>query len=294
MNIVKRLFTYPVLKDEVDAYENYTFSVSLDKCSIVVNDLEMTFLIDMECPEIEDLIQTGKAEYAIHVECSSTAYRTLVTSAVKKIDYSIPVNKINGTIELVGLVLVKTPIKGFTCVDWSEDYQGLKFDFEKGNILAYQNMNTLNIRKNVEEFKDASSIFSVCKRASKTEKPMELELNNDTIRIEMDEKDYKVFTSFSGRTNYQQVVNSMLILPALVYVFEELRQDDGIQKYENRGWYIALANSYAERNINLEVMLQEENKTSYYLAQEAMELPITKAFSLLPLLDRQNDYDEED
>ena len=41
-------------------------------------------------------------------------------------------------------------------------------------------------------------------------------------------------------------------------------------------------------------MVQEENKTSYYLAQEAMELPITKAFSLLPLLDRQEGYDEED
>lgn len=294
MNIAKRLFSYPVLKNELDAYQNCLFQVDLAKYAVVVNDLELSLSIAMDCPEIDSLIQSGKAEYAIHIECSTTSYRTLITSSVKNIDYSIPVNKINGVVELLALVLVKEPIKNFSCVDWNEDYQGLTFDFVKGSILAYQNLDSLNIRKNVEEFKNASSIFSVCKRASNDDKPMGLELNNETIRIDMNESDYKQFTSYCNKGIYQHIVNSVLILPALVYVFEELKQSDGIAKYENRDWYMALVNAYAERNINLEKMLQEDNKTSYYLAQEAMELPITKAFTILPLLDRQDYTDEED
>ena len=294
MNIVKRLFSYPVLKDDLDAYENCLFKVELDKCKVVLNNLELSFSMDMDCPEIQELIQTGKAEYAVHIECSSTAFRTLLTSSVNKLNYSISINKLNGEVQLLGLVLVKEPIKGFTCKDWNDDYQGLTFDFVKGNILAFHNLDSLNIRKNMEEFKDASSIFTVCKRASSEEKPMELELNNDTIRIDMDEKDYKVFSSYSRRGLYQQIINSTLILPALVYVFEELRQEDGIQKYENRGWYLSLVGAYAERNISFAKMLQDETKSSYYLAQEAMELPISKAFSLLPLIDRQNINDEEE
>lgn len=294
MNIVKRLFSYPILKDENDAYESCLFKVELEDSAINLNNLDLSFSMEMDCPEIEQLIQDGKAEYAVHLECSSTAYRTLLTSSVKQINHSVSINRLNGEVQMLGLIIVKEPIKEFFCTDWNDDYQGLTFDFVKGNILAYQNLDTLLIRKNMEEFKDTSSIFSVCKRASSDEKPMELELNNETIRIDMNEKDYKVYASYSGRGLYQQIINSMLILPALVYVFEELRQKDGIHKYENRSWYLSLVSAYAERNIDFAKMLQDDSKTSYCLAQEAMELPITKAFSLLPLIDRQDFNGEEE
>ncbi len=42
----------------------------------------------------------------------------------------------------------------------------------------------------------------------------------------------------------------MLILPVLVYVFEELRQEGGEETYHNREWFLALEKSYAKRGIN--------------------------------------------
>lgn len=75
----------------------------------------------------------------------------------------------------------------------------------------------------------------------------------------------------------------MLILPALVYVFEELKQDDGEETYHNKEWFLALEKSYAKRGIRFMDEVLNSEKTSYQLAQEAMELPISKAINQIPV-----------
>lgn len=74
----------------------------------------------------------------------------------------------------------------------------------------------------------------------------------------------------------------MLILPALVYVFEELKQENGEELYRNKEWFLALEKSYAKRGISLMDEVLNSDKESYQLAQEAMELPISKALNQIP------------
>lgn len=83
----------------------------------------------------------------------------------------------------------------------------------------------------------------------------------------------------------------MLILPALVYVFEELKLEGGVETYHNKEWFLALEKSYAKRGILFIEEVLNSDKTSYQLAQEAMELPLSKAFSQIPML---FDVTEED
>lgn len=69
----------------------------------------------------------------------------------------------------------------------------------------------------------------------------------------------------------------MIFLPALVFIFEELKQEDGIDKYAGRNWYISLSKAYKKRGVNLEDELLNSDNTSVQLAQEAMELPLNVA-----------------
>ena len=63
----------------------------------------------------------------------------------------------------------------------------------------------------------------------------------------------------------------MMIFPALVYVFEELKQENGIDNYSGRNWYVSLSKAYEKRGVDLEDELLNSDKTSVQLAQEAME-----------------------
>ena len=80
----------------------------------------------------------------------------------------------------------------------------------------------------------------------------------------------------------------MIILPAMVYLFEELKQEgeqeSGMEKYQNREWFIALEKAYQKRGINFREEVKETEKTSLELAQDAMEFPIKAALIKLPQL----------
>lgn len=283
MNITNRLFTYPVLSDEKVDYKKSIFSVDYEQTMQGVSSLKLTFDIAMNCKELEQLIISGQADYVIHLECSTTAYREVLHSVSKHVEHVIPIGRINGSFEAVAFVILKKNITNYTCGDWVDDFSGMAFNLFAGSILAYQNLPGLDITKDYEEFTNVGSIFSVYKRLTEEDCPAEISLDSSKIRIGLGRKDYDIYAVYSTKTELQSLFHSMLILPVLVYVFEELRQEGGEETYRNKEWFIALEKAYSKRGISFMEEVFNPEKTSYQLAQEAMELPISKAFKQVPI-----------
>ena len=284
MNITNRLFTYPVLSDEKDDYKESVFHVNYEHSMQGVNSLKLSFDITMNCVDIERMILNGDADYVIHLECSTTAYREVIHSVSKHIEHIIPIGRVNGTFEAVAFVVLKKNIKNFYCSDWVDDYNGAIPNLTVGTILAYQNLNSLDITKDYEEFTNADSIFSVYKRVTEEDCPADINIDSPKIRIGLGTKDYDVYAIYSGKSELQSIFHSMLILPVLVYVFEELKQDGGEETYHNKEWFLALEKAYSKRGIAFMDEVLNPEKTSYQLAQEAMELPLSKSFKKIPIL----------
>lgn len=283
MNIANRLFTYPVLSEEKDDYKESIFNVDYEQMMQGVNSLKLTFDIAMNCRELEQLIASGQADYVIHLECTTTAYREVLHSVSKHIEHVIPIGRINGSFDAVAFVILKKNITGFTSSDWVDDFSDTTFNLFAGSILAYQNLPSLDITKDYEEFTNAGSIFSIYKRITDEDCPAKISLDSSKIRIGLGTKDYDVYAMYSAKTELQSIFHSMLILPALVYVFEELKQEDGEETYHNKEWFIALEKAYLKRGIAFIEEVLNSEKTSYQLAQEAMELPLSKAFNQIPI-----------
>lgn len=283
MNITNRLFTYPVLSEEKDDYKESIFNVDYEQMMQGVNSLKLTFDIAMNCRELEQLIASGQADYVIHLECTTTAYREVLHSVSKHIEHVIPIGRINGSFDAVAFVILKKNITGFTSSDWVDDFSDTTFNLFAGSILAYQNLPSLDITKDYEEFTNAGSIFSIYKRITDEDCPAEISLDSSKIRIGLGTKDYDVYAMYSAKTELQSIFHSMLILPALVYVFEELKQEDGEETYHNKEWFIVLEKAYLKRGIAFMEEVLNSEKTSYQLAQEAMELPLSKAFNQIPI-----------
>ena len=308
MKITNRLYTYPILSEEKDDYLNSKFEVQMKQYMSSVNSIKLEFKIEMDNNDLKKLIRDGKAEYVIHLECSSTTFREVLKSSSNEIKYEIPISRINGKLEVVAFIVSTKEIVDFYSNDWNEDFEGLKFKIPKAGILAYENLPLINITKGFEEFTDSSSIFSVYKRLTDEDKPMEVNLDSDKIKIGLGSNEYEVFAKFQENNNLLPIFHSMLILPAFVFVFEELKRD--IEIYKNRKWFISLEDSYEKRGVNLikeiigrdtlEYMEDMEDiedigcdvKSSFQLAQEAMELPIGKAFS--QIINIYEDTEEED
>ena len=282
MNINNRLFAYPVLSEEKNDYNQSVFNVNYEQTMQGVNSLKLSFKIEMTCQDLEKMILNGQAEYVIHLECTTTAYREVLYSVSNYIEHEIPIGRVNGRLEAVAFIILKKRVTNFYSEDWVEDFNGVTFDLLQGSILAYKNLESLLLTKDYEEFSNANSIFTVYKRITDDDKPAEISLDSSKIRIGLGTRDYDTYARYSVKTELQAIFNSMLILPALVYVFEELKQENGEELYRNKEWFLALEKSYAKRGISLMDEVLNSDKESYQLAQEAMELPISKALNQIP------------
>lgn len=293
MNITKRLYTYPVLSEEKDDYKSSVYDVDFQYRMNGVNNLLLEFNITLDNEEIRKLILDGKAEYVIHIECTNTAFRTTLHSITEQSNIDIPVGRIFGKLEVIALIVLKDHINHFVNSDWNNDYNGISFDLAKGSIIGYKNLPALDIVKNYEELTSASSIFTIYKRLTTEEKPMDVNIDSSLIKIGLGTQEYEIYSRFCKKTQFQPILNSMLVFPALVYVFEELKQETGIEANQGKAWYISLDKAYEKRGINFIDEIKDDTKTSVQLAQEAMELPLSKALSMFTEL-FENMEDEED
>lgn len=291
MNISKRLYTYPILCEEKDDYQATAFNVEMEYKTNDINTLLLMFNIVMNNVEINELLGLRKVEFVIHLECSTTAYRTTIHSAFNKFDFEIPLERINGKLEVVAFIVAKEPIYKFSSTDWNQDYDGITFELKKGSILGYQNLSFLDITKDYEELANTSSIFLVHRRLSEDSKPMEIDLDSGKIKIGLSSDEFNVYSRFCDKTKFQPILNTMIILPALVFTFEELKQVDGLEMYRNKNWFISLKRAYEKRGLDFVHEVMNEDKSSITLAQEVMSLPLKEALSKLSEL--YEEYEEE-
>ena len=133
----------------------------------------------------------------------------------------------------------------------------------------------------MKKSKSVNSIFVVHKMSNEYDKPfkVDMERNSNNIYIGLGENEYKLYNLYNQKPDMQPILNSMIILPALVYIFEELRQKEINIDYARQNWYKSLVKNYQELGSNLEEKLNDENTKSIELAQIAMELPLIKALS---------------
>lgn len=275
----RRLYTHPVLAEGRDDYATCKFSVGINYNVAASNKLVVTVNFSTDCAEIKQLVGEGKAKYLLHVECPLTCYRKIFPSANENFSCEIPLGSVKKNLDCLALIVLVEDTKDFSCKDWNEDFERLNFNLPHGTVLAYQNFQPLPIADDPNIFKNVASIFSIYKKSDNTAH-FEIQLHHNKIKIGLNEKDFQLYMRYRSRPDMQPILNAMIIFPALVYVFEELKADTDFENYGGKDWFRSLKKAFKRKKIDI---LDEEN-TSIKLAQEVMDSPVTKALENLTLI----------
>ena len=283
MEIKNRLFPYPVLCAENDDYIDCSFNVKTNMTEEVA-DLVLTFEVDLvNNDELSLLIRDGYAEVIVHIECSSTAYRTVVGITGNKRAFRLPKARVNNEVYLVGMIVAKKDIKGFTSVNLNEDYGSEPIDFQKGSILAYRNLPKYLITKNYEELAGDNTFFTIIKRTSlegAEQLPVTYELSAQKIQIIVDEKTYDEYIKYHNNPLMEPITNTLLVMPAIAYMVESLR-DYGCDPFKTLFWYQKFKKACKLQGKDFEQDIIDSEKSSLEVAQELLRYPIGRAFESL-------------
>ncbi|WP_036611760.1 hypothetical protein [Oribacterium sp. P6A1] len=279
MVIKNRLFPYPVLCEDSDDYIEGEFYVNTSLVEQGVNDILVKFEMNLENPGLQELISKGMAEYVIHIECSDTAFRTVIRTSSNSETYRIMNSRVNGNINLLAMIVSKDTISGFKNDYLNDDYDGINITIPKASILAYENMDPIHISKNYEELAEKDSIFSIIKKMridQNEHNKIQFRLDQDRIKITVDDDIYNNYIKYQNNSAVQSIMRSLLIIPALTYMLEILRTED-YEPYEDAYWFIKLQNFYKNNGLNfIDDIINGEDMISD-IVQDMLMLPIGDA-----------------
>ena len=279
MEIKNRLFPYPVLCEDTDDYTTGGFSVDTEIVSQDMNSLVLHFHMNLDNLGLKMQISQGRAEYIIHIECSNTAFRTVIHTFSDEETYRINNGKVNGEVSFLGLVVSKTDIPFYRNNTLNPDYDDIDLMIPRAAILAYHNMPKINVLKNYEELASEESLFSVVREMrldQNEEKPIHFALDPERIKIFVDEDVYSAYIQYQNNITMRPLIFSVLVMPALTFMMEELR--NGYEEYESYRWFLKFSKFYQQQGKDFIDDVIEGDSTITEIVQELLQLPIGKTF----------------
>ena len=288
MEIKYKLYPYPVLWNKNDDYKMPSdFSAEI-KTAANFKNTKLKIKFFLKDKEIEKLIRENKAEYVVHIEGTRTYFRDFISTRETEITYDLKDRDILGKLEINFFILAKQDIRGYRNDNFNEDYSSEAFNLKKGNIIAIADGYRFDIEKNDDELGKISSIFSICKKETVEQTGMTVDMSYEKIRIGLNITDYVNYSQLSQNPNKVDSVNSIIIFPALIYIFEQLKKDFTETDYTEYKWFRALENIFKKngQELNKELL---ENEISIDLAQRVLNYPIERAFNSLTNEDEGDD-----
>lgn len=287
MELKYKIFPYPVLWNIHDDYKTTHFNSEI-KVEQNIKRIKIKCKFDMNNHELGSYINDGQAEYLVHVECPFTVYRNIFCTSENTIEFEINESDLNSKVSICTFIVAKRDIDNYKNYDFNDDYSDISFKINRGSILAVAEQLQVRVEKNTDELANIPSIISIVKKETTERIGIQVEMASEKILIYLNSKDYSDYQLISKMPGINQTMHSSLILPALIYVFEQLK--DNMEEYINYRWFRSIGAVMKKYNLSFgEELLQD--KTSLELAQILLDIPIERAFKALSELN--NSEDEE-
>lgn len=250
MNTRWRKYPYPVISNTCDDFINCSFCMNIG-IEIVDDAYCINARVELSCPDIQKLIVISRASFALNIECSSTLYRKIFTFNKFEYKLTIPANDVDGKVDIYPLIISNVNNDLYYSKYFNPDYSGTSFIIKKGDILGYDDPASFDAVKYSESKKDIPSIFAI-RLDEDLNMPFNVIHGDNKIMIYLSEEYYKKYNEMSQNPNIQPILVSTFIIPALVYVLEDIRNTNDLSSISDKRWFMVIKSKLASFNIDIE------------------------------------------
>ena len=269
-------FTYPILCNYNDDYNNVKFIAGTTGKMTKTNKKSIVeTYVEIEDEAINNLLNSRELKIITKVFCPQTKYRKVyeIQRGVDKIELNN--RDINKRVEFTTYVIATKDIENYSSYNFNDDYQDMKFNIEKGSIVAIGKEETVFFEKDIDDLTKMDSVVKI--RDSKTEnEPMSVIWDDETIKINLSTSDYETYCRYSEYC--VPVVNSMIVIPGLMYVLDQIAFDQiDMDDVRDKKWYRVLSKKISEatgKEFNLSYI---QANGSFEIIQKLFDSPIHDA-----------------
>ena len=306
MLVGNKLFSYPVLNKEnsKSTYLNRAFEFKYDE----EETDEQYFLKNIHFQSDSELLKTlyseGKIKVKCVVECSQSIFRRSF-EITDKPENDICLNKADVTEKVViSAFAYATDNIALESNEFIDDYQGVKYEIEKYDILAVDDGFSFFARKEEKEDNIVHSIFSIIPdHELKEEDGYEVNIKGKKITVSLNDKAFGNYKIIYTTPAYKEIFFGMILVHALEMALsaaikmtkeEEKDVDDVCNKYR---WFSSVVKSYLLREgkeLTEEELNEYAGEKACILAQKLLGNPLNKALKNMVIETRpKGGYDNE-
>lgn len=280
MQIKNKYYPYPVIAAGNDSYEDATFTSDADY-AIDAHNVKLTLCAETDNQLLNDMIKNGSVKYAHHIECQQTCFRKLVLTDEKIHEEIIHESLLNGIVQVCTFLMADEDLVGYANPNFAKDYRGIKFNLDRGCVMAIGSQINIAINKDKEDLSRTSSIFSIRRDHDPSHTELQVSTTGSKIVVLIPEKTCNQYLNLSNQAMFVPVLHSMVIMPALMQVLSELKeaaQQNALYNYEDLRWFRGLKKT-AEK---LEISFDQDALTqinAFKAAQQFLDTPVVKALA---------------
>lgn len=191
MRLSRRSYPHPVvgnLDDVPGAAFQATVEMSADKDNIYLD-----VNIQNSSVTIRHLVETARAAYAVHVECTNTLFRRAFEFREESKRIAIPSDQLNDAVEVNVFAVARQDASGYLVDKAHPDYEGSAFDVKKGDILAVGEGRVFVVESSFDVLGRIGSIMQIDVATKQGDLPMEVDFLGEKIRIILSKEDFKAY-----------------------------------------------------------------------------------------------------
>ena len=272
-----RLFAYPVLANYNDDYVNVKLVLESTKTLEKSKKYsKISYIFQTDDLNIINLISERKAKAVLKVYCPTTKFRKIIDLVFGANEIVLNNIDVNNRVELESYIVLTENVDNYYSSNFNIDYRNDVFSLEKGGIIAVGMQENVFIEKDIYEFTKVSTVIKVSTNPN-IEEGMVVDYTDQNIYVYLPKGEY--ITYYQYAKHCVDVVNSMIILPALTYVFDEIsKNNDMFDEYADKKWFRVIKKKVYEL-FNTEFTASFiESAGSLMIAQKILEFPLERGF----------------
>lgn len=283
MDIRYKMYPYPVLAYFLDDYKDkHAFDVKITQVKDGFNT-KLVFEATLTNKELLGLVRSRKALFVCHLECSQTGFRKVTRTDRFSLSYVLSNREVKNIVQICPFIVATEDITSYSSTDFDDDYKGMTFDIEEGCVLAVGQQVDADVSDSIDDLANTPSIFSIVQNTDEAIQEMKVDGNGDKIVIQLPFNDYYSYKSLSQNPKFEPVLNALTIVPALVFVIEEMKQwnrEEMNSREINCGWFRSIKHVLS-KEFNCDVESGLSDMDSMELAQKLIGSPLPSAFAEL-------------
>lgn len=265
-------YPHPVIDTSDDVDSNFeVLNVLVDPSQ---QDIEITYEIRTDDPDLIRLLDSGVAMHSLRWRCSSTISAgdmkpevTHRTPTGFKLKAWLDQQLVKGDVVADARVILTNDMNGHCWDKQNAEYGGAQFDLLQGDILAEAGTFNFSADKMFDPLDPPiGSCFSFVRSTSRHKRILVTYDSDDTVNVQIPAKTFDDFKLFGHRPDLQI---ALVVLPALMDTLRFIKENRDEEPLDDKAWFIAIEQLVEDRGGWEQNILE--------IAQKILESPIDTA-----------------